>query len=131
MAKQDKVQTLSASMIESAMQEQGLTKNDLAKKLDYSYEHVRNFLENETVVPAKHLIEKLAKVLKIDQKELERKALADRLRIKHGDAFLEMQGHIPELEPVERVWPQLSKQHRADLVTMALAFAKQDRYDGA
>ena len=69
----------------------------------------------------------LATTLKMDNAELERLATADRIRLKFGKIPLEVAGKNPELEPLERVWNHLSKEHKADLIARAEAWARRDR----
>jgi transcriptional regulator with XRE-family HTH domain len=122
-----KLTTRTADMLKEAMDAQNLSIRDVELKVGKTYEHIRNILAPGTkVVPSRDLVKVLAKVLKINLKELERVAVADRIRLKHGDVALELMGQNPELEPIERVWPKLTKEHKADIIAMTQTFAKRD-----
>jgi transcriptional regulator with XRE-family HTH domain len=108
------------------MEELKLSIADLAEKVGTSYEHVRNITKGN-IVPSKLMVRGLAEALKIKREELDRIATADRIRVKFGTIPLELAGKNPELEPLERVWNHLSKEHKADLIAQAQAWAKRDR----
>jgi transcriptional regulator with XRE-family HTH domain len=124
--KKEREKTRTAELIEEAMNAQNLSIRDVALKADTSYEHIRNILNNGKVVPSRFLLKELAKILKLDWKELERAEVSDRIRLKFGPAALEIQGQNPELEPIERVWLKLSEEHKADIIAMVQTFAKRD-----
>lgn len=113
-------------MLAQKMREVKLSIRDVATKVGTSYEHVRSIVKGK-VVPSDHMAQALAEVLKIKKSELERVVTADRIRRKFGTIPLEIAGKNPELEPLERVWNHLSKDHKADLIAQAEAWAKRDR----
>jgi transcriptional regulator with XRE-family HTH domain len=108
------------------MEEMKLSIADLAERVGTSYEHVRSITKGN-IVPSKHMVRALAEALKIKREELDRIATADRIRVKFGTIPLELAGKNPELEPLERIWNHLSKEHKADLIAQAQAWAKRDR----
>jgi hypothetical protein len=75
-------------------------------------------------------LKELCKILKLDADEVEDVAVVDRIRAKFGPIPTELTGKNPELEPIERYWPKLSKRHKADIITMVQVFAKQDTSAG-
>lgn len=113
-------------MLAGRMRDLKLPLKDVATKVGTSYEHVRNIVRGNAL-PSNTMAEALAKALKIKKEELERVITADRIRIKFGTIPLELAGKNPELEPLERVWNQLSQDHKADLIAQAQAWAKRDQ----
>jgi hypothetical protein len=73
------------------------------------------------------MAEALAEALKIKKEEMKRVITADRIRVKFGTIPLELAGKNPELEPLERVWNELSQDHKADLIAQTQAWANRDR----
>jgi len=115
--------------VTARMQELKLSISDVAEKMGISYEHVRKIAKGETV-PSKLMIQALSEALKIDRRQLERLATADQIRIKFGTIPFELAKKNPELEPLERIWKDLSQEHKDDLIAQAQAWAKRDRDAG-
>jgi hypothetical protein len=65
------------------------------------------------------MVQALADALRMNRGELERLATADRIRIKFGKIPLELSKKNPELEPLERIWKDLSEGHKGDLIVQA------------
>ena len=120
------IKTRTAERLTKRMKELNLSIRELAEKVGATYEHVRSLVRGNAI-PSKPMVQTLAKALRMDQVELERLATADRIRVKYGKIPLELAGKNPELEPLERVWPHLSKEHKADLIAQAEAWARRDR----
>ena len=121
----EKAKTLTAELMEKRMEELGMSARDLSVKVGVVYEHIRNILRGN-IVPSKLLVKEIAKALKVPLPELERVAVADRIQLKFGDIPFELSGKNPELEPIERAWPKLSKEHKADILAMVQTFVKRD-----
>lgn len=113
-------------MLAGRMRELKLSLRDVSTKVGTSYEHVRSIVRG-IVVPSDAMAKALAGALKIKKEELQRVITADRIRVKFGTIPLELAGKNPELEPLERVWNRLSRDHKADLIAQAEAWAKRDR----
>lgn len=118
-----------SDVIASAMEGKGLSIRSLAEKLDVVYETVRGFV-NGNAIPSPPMVEVLAKILEEDATELERIAVADRIRRKYGKIPMEIAGKNPELEPIERVWKLLSEEHKEDIIAMVQAYARRDKKGG-
>ncbi len=115
--------TRTAERLTKRMEELNLSIAELAQKVGATYEHVRSLVRGKAV-PSRLMVQALADALKINKAELERLATADRIRAKFGKIPLELSGKNPELEPLERVWDHLSKEHKADLIAHAQAWAR-------
>jgi len=118
--------TRTAERLTRRMEELNLSIADLAAQLGATYEHVRTLVRGKAV-PSNVMAHALATALRMNKAELERLATADRIRAKYGKIPLELSGKNPELEPLERVWGYLSKEHKADLIAQAEAWARRDR----
>jgi transcriptional regulator with XRE-family HTH domain len=118
--------TRTAERLLQRMEELNLSIGDLSEKVGTTYEHVRSLLRGKSI-PSKLMVQSLAKTLRMDKAELERLATADRIRAKFGKIPLELSGKNPELEPLERLWDNLSQEHKADLIAQAEAWARRDR----
>src|SRR5216684_7150979 len=118
--------TRTAERLTKRMEELNLSIAELARKVGATYEHVRSLVRGKAI-PSKLMVQALAEALRINKAELERLATADHIRAKFGKIPLELSGKNPELEPLERVWDHLSKEHRADLIAQAEAWARRDR----
>lgn len=118
--------TRSGERLLKRMEELNVSIAELAQRVGATYEHVRSLVRGKAV-PSKMMVQALADALRINRAELERLATADRIRAKFGKIPLELAGKNPELEPLERLWPHLSKEHKADLIAQAEAWARRDR----
>ena len=120
--------TRTAEIMKRAMEKQGLSIRDVAAKVDVVYEHIANMLRpGSKSIPPERLRTDIARVLKIDKHELTTAGVADAIEKKKWTSFvMEMAKKNPELEPIERDWPKLSKEHKADIIAMVQTFAKRD-----
>jgi transcriptional regulator with XRE-family HTH domain len=118
--------TPTSELLNKRMMELKLSLSDLAAQTETTYEHVRKIMKGDTV-PSKYMVQALAEALKINRGELQKVVTADRIRQKFGTIYLELSGKNPDLEPLERIWKDLSQEHKADLIAQAQAWAKRDR----
>lgn len=125
---EDKPLTRTAELMKDAMAAEGLSINDLAKKVDVSYEHIANMLRpGSTTTPAARLLVDIAKALKLNLNKLKLAAEMDFIQKKNLDAGVkELARKNPELEPIERDFPKLTEEHKADVIAMVKMFAKRD-----
>ena len=103
----------------------GLSIKEVAEKVGSSYHHIRNVVRGN-IVPSRLMAKALAEALGIDPQDLERDAVADRIRIKFGNMPFEIAGKNPELVPIERVWDKLSEEHKQDIISIVRTFARRD-----
>jgi transcriptional regulator with XRE-family HTH domain len=113
-------------LVSDRMEDRGLSIRDLAAKLDITYEHVRRITRGEGV-PSKFVLKAVCEALGLNFKEAEKLATADRIQKKYGDVPLELAGKEPELEPLERVWSELSEEQKRNILSMAQAWARSNR----
>ena len=101
----------------------------LAEQLGCTYEHVRNIARGG-IVPAPPLTKMIARILQMNEKELEKLAVADRIRSKYGELPKELTGINPELDPIIMRWDILSEEHKQDIIALVETYSKRDRIAG-
>jgi transcriptional regulator with XRE-family HTH domain len=122
----DETLTLTAERILEAMDAKGYSIKDMADKTESTYEHMRKIVRGGNF-PSKYMIRVLAETLDIKQSELQRLVVADQIRHKYGKIPAEISGKNPDLEPVERIWPSLTKDQQKSFIAQMQAVAKQNR----
>ena len=115
-----------SDILTEALEKQGAGIIDLAKKLDISYEHARRFVRGESV-PSTIVLKEICAYLKLPFEELNVKAKADRMQKDYGNLPLVLAGKNPTLEPLDRVWNDLTEAQQQDIINMARAWAKRER----
>ena len=121
--------SLIGEMVRAAMDEQGVSIKDLARKIDTTYEHTRRIVKGEGV-PSKYVLKLICQELGIPYKEAERAATADRIKKRFGDIPLELSGKNPELEPIAHAWNHLSEDQKKDATSMIVTWAKRNKAMG-
>lgn len=115
-----------AELIMEAMTDQGMSVRDLSIKVDTTYENIRRITKGESI-PSKFVLKAICDALKLNYKEAERLANADRMVKKFGTVPMELAGKNPELEPLERIWKWLDDNQKQDLIMMAQGWAKRNK----
>lgn len=125
----DAPDTLISRKIQEAAHVKGMTLVDLAKSVGDgtgSYENMRRVFKGISV-PSAYLLRNICDVLDLPRPEMERLAKADKIRLKFGTVPLELSGKKPSLEPVDRVWDDLTPEQQGAVVNMVQAWSKQNR----
>jgi transcriptional regulator with XRE-family HTH domain len=122
----DVSKTQVGQFISNAMQQKGVSIRDLAEGIDVTYEHVRRIVKG-AAVPSKFILKLIADNLKLNSKELDRYATADRITKKFGSIPVELSGKNPELTPVEHVWGELTEDQKSAAVNMLQGWARLNR----
>jgi transcriptional regulator with XRE-family HTH domain len=115
-----------AEAVQDQMDTLKLSIRDVAIKTDSTYEHVRKLLRGGSF-PSKYFLRVLAEVLELDINDLERLLTADKIQHKFGTIPMELAGKKPGMEPLERVWDNLSSAHQSALIEQAQSLAKMDK----
>ena len=113
-------------LISAKMAERGKSIKEMAEAVGITYEHVRRVVRGEAV-PSKFVLKALCDALGIPYRDAQRTATADTIRFKYGDFPAEIAGKDPTLDPIERVWAQLTEDQKATLIDMARSFVKRNR----
>jgi len=112
-------------IITNALEEKGMTINDLATEMGVVYEHARRWTKGFPV--SKRLLKELCSVLGLDYKETEKVTTQALAVKKFGPAILEAQGIDPEMAPVQRVWKQLEDSQKKDIMALMKSMVKNGR----
>src|SRR5690349_6292058 len=120
------VQAHLGELISTAMEQQGITMRDLARKLDITYEHVRRVVRGEGI-PSKYVLKLFCEALGLNYKEAERLATQDKIMKKYGGIPLEISGKNPALQPIEGAWDALTEDQKRAAITMITSWAKQNK----
>jgi transcriptional regulator with XRE-family HTH domain len=108
------------------MEEMGISLNDLAKKVDITYEHVRRVVRGNGA-PSKFVLKLICEELKLPLREAEKLAMVDKIWGKYGKLLTEYMGQKPGMEPIERVWDKLSEEQKSSIVVMVQSLAKASK----
>lgn len=114
--------TLLSDRLNAALENKGMSLQELADATDMSYEYVRRLVKGEAV-PSVRVLRDLARVLSLDQQALIDDANADRLKARMGDQFEKMLGKNPELAPIERFWDRLTEEQKQTVTTLVRTLA--------
>lgn len=117
-----------AQFIEEAMNDTGMSIKDVAMNSETTYEHIRRIVRGESI-PSKYALREICRVLGADFPTALKLSQTDKLHKTFGDLPAELAGKRPELQPIERVWDDLSEQHKKDLLDLAQQWAKRDRFE--
>ena len=115
-----------AQKIQQAMDERGITLQDLAKHFDMSYEYMRRTVRGETN-PSKNFLKLLCLFFGWDAKEMEVLLIQDKFRKHNGPLTLVAQGINPETEPFVRGWDFLEQSQKDILLAQLKMFIEQNR----
>jgi transcriptional regulator with XRE-family HTH domain len=119
-------QTAFGDLISAAMAEKNLSIRGLAEIVGLTYEHVRRIVRGENL-PSKVVIRAICNELGIDVNEAERLAVAAKITATYGAIPMEIAGKNPELEPIERVWNNLTKEQKRNAISMIQGWAASNR----
>jgi transcriptional regulator with XRE-family HTH domain len=103
---------------------------ELARQIDSSYEYVRQLVRGYTL-PGKHLLKNICKVLDLDEREMSKLVVGDKIRKKYGGIPLELTGKDPRFLEIERLLPQLTEQQFDFILGAVEGIAKRNRLSGA
>ena len=95
----------------------------LNETTEVSYEQVRRVAKGLSQ-PSKSLLREMARVLELDEQELEKLRVIDDARKRYGKMLAVICQKNPELNPVEIIWPFLSADQKKSIVSTAEAFAQ-------
>jgi transcriptional regulator with XRE-family HTH domain len=115
-----------AEMVSERMEQLGITIDKLAKAVDISYEHARRIVRG-MCVPSRFVLKAICEELNLPYKQLLDNANADRITEKYGDLPTLMAGKKPSLEPLERVWDDLTEDQQQDLIVIGQGWAMRTR----
>ena len=100
-----------AQSLAERMNERQQTIKDVAAQSGLTYEHVRKLVKGEAY-PSRLALRELCRVLALDETEMEKLAIADRLEKKYGGIPSELAGRHPELSLLARWWDMLTDEQK-------------------
>lgn len=118
-----------AEKLNARMEEIDVDIRRLAEAVDTTYEHTRRVVRGLSV-PSNPLLRAICTELELDYDEMKELAMADKLKRKYGSALASLTERNPELEPLERLWPDLTDEQKNTLVFVAQGFAKSNKSGG-
>jgi transcriptional regulator with XRE-family HTH domain len=109
--------------LKSAIEASDMALAEVAEKSDTSYEHLRKLISGKAY-PSVHLLRILATMFKTDRDEWAELVESDKLhkKFKHLPKFL---NHSPDLEPLQPLFPRLSKHNQEMVIQMVRTLLKQ------
>lgn len=128
--KHDVPVTIFAVRLRQAMEDHGLSLNDLAKETNHSYEYVRRLIRGLNL-PSPNLLKLLCQRFKWDLAEMQDTTTQDRFRKRNGPSGVIAQPRNPEIEPFEKGWHLLKPSQKAVLLEQLETFVENNRRWGA
>lgn len=122
--------TTVGGIIADAMQERGVGIRELAEQLELTYEHTRRIVRGE-YTPNKFTLKPICDFLGLNFDEAWQTGLGERIRKKYGVVADSLTPKSKGLEPIEKVWEDLTKEQQHDAVGMITAWAKNNRKERA
>ncbi len=116
---------LFAKLITERMAELNLSMAHVAQKLGSTYEHVRK-LSKGLAYPSPHMLDHLARILRLDTEELGRTVVADKIRFKFGGMPALLAGKKPDMQPLEETWDSLTQDQKDDLLFLARSMVQRN-----
>jgi transcriptional regulator with XRE-family HTH domain len=116
-----------AEMFNKAMRDKGITLKELAAKSEYQYESFRKLARGMTN-PSREMVRFLHEQLGIEVQKAELAVAEDKSRSKGLWGIVsKAAGKNPEIDPIERVWPDLTENDKRELISMAQMKARFNR----
>ena len=113
-----------------AMQNKGLSIEEVAEKCDTGYENVRKVV-NKHAFPSKHLLPKLCEVLGLNLTQMEKLVIEDRARAKGWTGVLkEAAGLDSRIEPFMVYLPHLTQADLDEMLAMFRMKAERNQGNG-
>jgi transcriptional regulator with XRE-family HTH domain len=115
-----------AIRLQSAMDNENLSLQDLAKEFDMTYEYMRRLARGLTL-PSKTVLKLMSQRFKWDYQGVETELVQDRFRAANGPKGAIAQILNPEVEPFEKAWHLLEEPQKQILRAQFDMFLTQNR----
>jgi len=115
-----------AKALSERLEAKGWDIADLARQIDSSYEYGRQLVRGYTF-PGKHVLKSICTVLDLDQEEMRKLVVGDKISKKYGGIPPELTGKDPRFLEIERLLPQLTEQQFDFIVGAIEGIAKRNR----
>jgi len=115
-----------AKALEEGLEAKGWDIADLARQIDCSYEYGRQLVRGYTF-PGKHVLKNICTVLDLDQEEMRKLVVGDKISKKYGGIPAELTGKDPRFLEIERLLPQLTAEQFEIVVEIIEGIARRNR----
>jgi hypothetical protein len=119
-----------AKALEEGLEAKGWDIADLARQIDSSYEYGRQLVRGYTC-PGKHCLKSICTVLDLDQEEMRKLVVGDKLSKKYGGIPPELTGKDPRFLEIERLLPQLTPEQFEIVVEIIEGMTRRNRRSNA
>jgi hypothetical protein len=115
-----------AKALEEGLEAKGADIATLARELGTSYEYARQLVRGYTL-PGKLLLKNICTVLDLDQEEMRKLVLGDKISKKYGGIPPELTGKDPRFLEIERLLPQLTEEQFDFILGAVDGIARRNR----
>jgi len=115
-----------AKALEEGLEARGADIATLARELGTSYEYARQLVRGYTL-PGKHVLKSICTVLDLDQEEMRKLVVEDKISKKYGGIPPELTGKDPRFLEIERLLPQLTPEQFEIVVGIIEGITRRNR----
>ena len=115
-----------AVALKEKLEDKGKNMKWLAKEVGMTYEHARKLCRG-VGFPSQRLLRDICHLLDLEEDDMWRIVVSDKLRHKYGDIPRELAGQTERSVRIERLLPKLTDDQFEDLMRIAEGWAKRNR----
>jgi hypothetical protein len=115
-----------AKTLSERLEAKGWDIADLSRQIDCSYEYGRQLVRGYTF-PGKHVLKSICAVLDLDQEEMRKLVVGDKISKKYGGIPSELTGKDPRFLEIERLLPQLTAEQFEIVVEIIEGITRRNR----
>jgi hypothetical protein len=119
-----------AKTLEERLEAKGWDIAELARQIDCSYEYGRQLVRGYTF-PGKHVLKRICTALALDQEQMRKLVVGDKLSKKYGGIPPELTGKDPRFLEIERLLPQLTEPQFDFIVGAIEGITRRNRHSDA
>jgi len=116
-----------AKALEERLEAKGWDIAELARQIECSYEYGRQLVRGYTF-PGKHVLNSICAVLDLDQEEMRKLVVGDKISKKYGGIPPELTGKDPRFLEIERLLPQLTEEQFDFIVGAIEGITRRNRH---
>ena len=111
------------------MSAKGVSAPDLARLSGVTYEHVRKLLMGHCL-PSNETLQRLCGALGLNEKQMRKRVMQDKMIFQFGDAAWEAAGIDPRVAPCYILFPLMTREERELFIVQLKAMAEANRTRG-
>lgn len=115
-----------ATILVDKLEAQQMSVMKLAEDLGRTYEHTRKLVRG-LAFPSRYLLKDISKLLKLDDEEMWKLVVSDKIQTKYGGIPEELSGKTPRFTQVERLLPKITEDQFQSLMGMLEGWAKRNK----